>query len=131
MPIPKLRPVVSVRRVQQPRLCPTCGAMHGPCQKLLKLTGYYVDMKTEHKGRPPKVGGKMSDIGRRLSALRRDLHEWKDALVECRDNMGNHAAIKPSDVVTGIEKILADDQARIRIHHDITEFGDTPRVRRL
>lgn len=57
MPIPKIRPVVSVRRVQKPRPCPTCGATFGPCQKLLSATQYYVDMKTDHAGRPPKIGG--------------------------------------------------------------------------
>jgi hypothetical protein len=36
------------------RLCPVCGAKTGPCQKWLKGQGYYVDMKSEHEGRPPK-----------------------------------------------------------------------------
>lgn len=41
-----------MRATRQIRVCPTCGARTGPCQKLLKAAGYYVDLKVDHKDRP-------------------------------------------------------------------------------
>ena len=44
--------------------------------------------------------------------LRRDLREWRDALVKARDELGDHACIRPGDVVAGVERILDLDRAR-------------------
>lgn len=55
----------------------------------------------------------MSNAARRLSMLRRDLHEWRDALADVRDRLGNPMAIRPSDIVQGVDRILEADQGRI------------------
>ena len=55
----------------------------------------------------------MSDAQRRLSLLRKDLHEWRDALLAVAAKTTDAPCIKPSDVAEGVERILGLDRGRI------------------